>query len=91
MDSALLPIYLFADSQLLFWGNRGNLFLKSVTDQVKHPSAKAAYIGASNGDNPQFYSIFEAAMDSVNILDRRMVLSSFSSEDESLMKPISSF
>jgi len=85
MDSPLQPIYLFADSQLLFWSHQGNLFLKSITEQVSQPSLKAAYVGAANGDDPQFYSIFEAAMQGVDIHDRKMILSSFSSEDESFI------
>lgn len=85
MSSPLQPIYLFADSQLLFWRDQGTLFLQSMIEQIRHLSPKAAYIGASNGDDPQFYSIFEAAMESVDIRDCRMILSSFSSEDESFV------
>jgi hypothetical protein len=33
----------------------------------------AAYIGASNGDRPEFYGIFEAAVDAIGITDRRMI------------------
>lgn len=85
MSSPLQPIYLFADSQLLFWKNQNGLFLQSMRERVGHHSPKAAYIGASNGDDPQFYSIFEAAMESVDIRDCRMILSSFSPEDESFV------
>jgi cyanophycinase len=86
MESPLQPIYLFADSQLLFWRDQGTPFLQSIIEQVKHPSPRAAYVGASNGDDPQFYSIFEAAMESVDIPDRRMILSSFSPEDEAFIR-----
>ena len=79
------PIYLFADSQLLFWNNEGTLFLDSIRKLIVSPSPKAAYIGASNGDEPQFYSIFEAAMEGVGIHDCRMILSSFSAGDESFV------
>jgi cyanophycinase len=82
----LKPIYLLADSQLLFWNDRGTPFLQTVKGFVGQPSPKAAYIGASNGDDPQFYSIFEAAMDTVEIQDRRMIRSSFSPDDESFVK-----
>jgi peptidase E len=85
MDFALQPIYLFADSQLLFWNPGGGLFLNSVRGQIDRAAPKAAYLGASNGDDPRFYSIFEAAMGSVGIRDCRMVLSSFSSADESFL------
>ena len=42
-------------------------------------------MGASNGDDPQFYSIFEAAMQAVDIRDCRMILSSFPPADESFV------
>jgi peptidase E len=79
------PIFLFADSSLLFWGEGGNLFLDSVRQLVTRASPKAAYIGASNGDKPEFYSIFEAAMDGIGVHDRRMILRSFSAEERSFL------
>lgn len=82
MDMPLQPIYLFADSQLLFWSNKGTLFLRSIRELILPTTPKAAYIGASNGDDPQFYSIFEAAMQNIGIWDCRMILSSFTSVDE---------
>jgi len=85
MDLLLQPIYLLADSQLLFWKLNGRLFLASIKERIPSPTPKAAYIGASNGDDPQFYSIFEAAMEGIGIRDCRMILSSFSSIDESFV------
>lgn len=85
MDPTVQPIYLFADSQLLFWIDKGTLFLDSIRELIASPSPKAAYIGASNGDDPRFYSIFEAAMENVGIRDCRMILSSFPSADESFL------
>jgi hypothetical protein len=79
------PIYLFADSQLLFWGEGGELFLNSIRRLVGRDSPQAAYVGASNGDAPEFYSIFEAAMDGVGVRRRRMILRSFSAEDQSFL------
>ena len=84
-DLPLQPIYLFADSQLLFWRNNGTLFLDSIRGRIDSNSPRAAYIGASNGDDPQFYSIFEAAMEGIGIQDCRMILSSFTSIDESFV------
>lgn len=85
MDMPLQPIYLFADSQLLFWRNKGTLFLDAIRELIVPAAPKAAYIGASNGDDPQFYSIFEAAMGNIGIRDCRMILSSFTSIDELFM------
>lgn len=79
------PIYLFADSQLLFWREGGELFINSIRRLVKRDSPRAAYLGASNGDAPEFYSIFEAAMDGVGIYDRRMVRRSFPAEDHTFL------
>jgi cyanophycinase len=85
MDLATHPIYLFADSQLLFWKKKDILFLSSIKERMTRAAPRAAYIGASNGDDPQFYSIFEAAMEGIGVQDCRMILSSFSSGDESFI------
>lgn len=79
---SLRPIYLLADSQLLFWrDNDGTLLLDSSKTGVQAESAKASYLGASNGDDPAYYAIFEAAMEILGVTRRRMILSSFSTED----------
>lgn len=86
MNLTLQPIYLFADSRLLFRKEEsGVLFLDSIRRLLPVDSPKAAYIGASNGDAPEFYLIFEAAMDGIGIKDCRMIPSSFSAEDESFL------
>lgn len=79
------PIYLFADSQLLFWSEGGELFLDSIVRLVTRASPKAAYLGASNGDAPEYYSIFEAAMDGAGVCSRRMIPRSFEAEDRSFL------
>jgi peptidase E len=80
------PIYLFADSQLLFWREGNTLFLDSIRRLVMRDSPRAAYIGASNGDAPEFYSIFEAAMNGAGVHNCRMILRSFPAEDQSFLK-----
>jgi cyanophycinase-like exopeptidase len=80
LKSKRRPIYLFADSQPLFWRDGGNLFLDSVRRLVTRDSPAAAYIGASNGDAPEYYSIFEAAMAGAGVRDCRMISSSFPPE-----------
>ena len=72
------PIFLFADSQLLFWRENGQLVLDRL---VKHSGLKAAYIGASNGDAPDFYAIFVSAMEVAGITDCRMIPSALSEAD----------
>jgi hypothetical protein len=79
------PIYLFADSRLLFWRDGGNPFLDSIIRLVARDSPKAAYLGASNGDAPEYYSVFEAAMAGASVRNCRMVLRSFPPEDQSFL------
>jgi cyanophycinase-like exopeptidase len=81
------PLYLLADSQLLFWERRGRLLLDAAVDGLARDTPlSAAYIGASNGDRPEFYGIFEAAVDAVGIADRRMIDSSFGPDDRSFLE-----
>jgi len=79
--SAVKPVFLLADSQLLFWQKDGELYLKTILQHVASSSPKAAYIGASNGDIPDFYHIFVAAMKGIGITDCQMI-SSDASQDE---------
>lgn len=81
MSSQPKPIYLLADSQLLFLRTDGSLYLDSIRNLIEAASPKAAYIGASNGDRPEFYSVFAAAMEGMDIHDCSMVSSDFSSEE----------
>ena len=75
------PVYLLADSQLLFWREGDRSFLEEVREALGKPTPKAAYLGASNGDEPEFYDIFVAAMDGISVFDTRMVPTSPSAED----------
>ncbi|OMC30924.1 Type 1 glutamine amidotransferase-like domain-containing protein [Mycobacterium colombiense] len=78
------PLYLLADSQLLFWKRDDKPLLETAVEQGE--ALSAAYVGASNGDRPEFYEIFEAAMDAVGITDRRMIGSSFGPDDRSFLE-----
>ena len=70
---SIKPLYLLADSQLLFLRETEPAFIERVREAVDSAEPKAAYLGASNGDDPAFYSIFEAAMQAIGISQRRMV------------------
>jgi len=74
-------IYLLADSQLLFWQHDGKLFIENIRSAAPHDSPKAAYVGAANGDNPDYYSLFLAAMDGIGIRQCRMIPTSLSTDD----------
>ncbi len=82
-QARLRPIYLLADSRLLFESRAdGSRFLDDIVSNagVKKPSV--AYIGASNGDNPDFYhGIFSPAFESADVGERRMIVSRPSAED----------
>lgn len=83
----LQPLYLLADSQLLFWRREGRLLLEAALDGLAPNSPiQAAYIGASNGDRVEYYGIFEAAMDAVGITHRRMIDSSFGADDRAFLR-----
>jgi cyanophycinase len=81
----LKPIYLFADSQLLFWKNEDGLFLDSVRNLLERHQPKAAYIGASNGDDPAFYSLFQGAMEGIGVRDCCMINSQLSEGEGSFL------
>jgi cyanophycinase len=78
------PAYLFADSQLLFWQEQAQPFLARVRQHCR-AAPRAAYIGASNGDRAEFYSLFVAAMQGIGIEDCCMIRSSLPPEDASLL------
>jgi peptidase E len=78
------PIFLLADSQLLF-SRKEEQFFSYLLDSLKEArdkgELKGAYIGASNGDNPEFYQIFVSACQIMDISDCRMIPSTPSEED----------
>jgi cyanophycinase len=80
------PVYLFSDSQLLFWKPDGIFFFNSIIEGLQNDSLKAAYIGASNNDLPEFYDLFVAAMENIGIRNCRMIHSTFSKEDQGFLE-----
>lgn len=54
---------LCADSQLLFWRDGGRPFLARVAESLNVSEQSACYIGAANGDQPEYYELFQAAME----------------------------
>src|SRR3954451_20193187 len=85
MASMIKPIFLLADSQLLFWHDEGGSLLERarglIDEEEPGKEIRAAYIGASNGDAREFYDLFVAAMDSVGIKTTRQIPADPSSED----------
>ena len=71
----LKSIFLLADSQLLFRRENGQLLLERVVKPTARDRLKAAYVGASNGDHPDFYALFVSAMEGGGISDCAMITS----------------
>jgi peptidase E len=86
MNSLLRPIYLLADSQLLFWKENGNSFMASIKALLAKEKPTAAYIGASNGDLLEFYRLFEGVMAEAGIVDCRMIRASFQEDDAQFLE-----
>jgi peptidase E len=88
--TTIKPIYLFADSQLLFWRVENRLFLQDLRDLLDEeeplPDPKAAYLGASNGDAPEFYELFRAAMEAIGIRTCRQILSEPDAADRDFLR-----
>jgi peptidase E len=67
------PLFLLADSQLLFGMDEEGPFMDRVAACTGPAAPRAAYLGASNGDNPDFYSIFLAAMEAIGPAECRLI------------------
>ncbi|HEV2987147.1 MAG TPA: Type 1 glutamine amidotransferase-like domain-containing protein [Candidatus Angelobacter sp.] len=78
---SIKPLYLLADSQLLFLREGEHSFTARIREAMDSSEPKAAYLGASNGDDPAFYSIFEAAMEPIGVSQRRMIPTNPSKDD----------
>lgn len=98
MSTSLKPIFLLADSQLLFWRDeegkrfldRARVLIDADTDADTDADVaaggagrapKAAYLGASNGDLPEYYELFLGAMAEIGIRDCRQIPSQPGAED----------
>lgn len=65
MSAKRKPLFLLADSQPLF-RNDSDTLLPALQESLlvsKSNITRAAYIGASKGDAPEFVELFVAAMD----------------------------
>ena len=82
-DLPLRPIYLFADSQLLFWKPNGrDTLLRQIVEKLDKADVRAAYVGASNEDRPEFFELFQAAASEAGVSRCDFVHSRFAVVDE---------
>jgi hypothetical protein len=75
------PLYLLADSQIFFWKDDSGSLARRIRADLDTINPSAAYLGASNGDQPEFYSLFVAAMEMMEVSTCRLVPSRPSRED----------
>jgi peptidase E len=81
----LQPVYLLADSQLLFWSDERGHFVERIAEGLPMRAPRAAYVGASNGDNPDHYTIFLAAMEALGPSDCRLIHARPTTGDEAFL------
>lgn len=77
----ITPLYLLADSQLLFLRDADNALTGRIRENLPSSDPKAAYIGASNDDRAEFYELFVAAMDLIEVSNCRHVPIRLANED----------
>jgi hypothetical protein len=79
------PLYLLADSQLLFLEQDSNGLTRRLKDELPE-NPKAAYIGASNNNQSEFYELFLAAMELIDIKDCRMIPEQLTENDRRFLE-----
>jgi hypothetical protein len=79
------PLFLLADSQLLFWADEDGHFIDRIAAYTGPGAPWAAYLGASNGDDPDFYGLFVAAMEGIGPAECRMIPAEPSDEDRAFL------
>lgn len=81
------PLYLLADSALLFQKDANGIpALHSILNHLDHPNPLAVYVGASNGDLPEFYEIFQAGMQNLGIHRCAHVRAEFTNSDRDALE-----
>jgi peptidase E len=91
---SIKPIFLFADSQILFWRDLEELFLqrlrRTIEEDENRPKGEitAAYLGASNGNKAEFYDIFVAAMNQIGITECRHIKSKPTADDYAFLRTV---
>lgn len=81
-------LFLLGDSQPLFHSGSGALIpvLQESLQVSERNVTKAAYIGAANGDAPEFFELFVGAMSHINLHESRMIRAEFGSDDRAFLE-----
>jgi peptidase E len=83
VSDQIKPILLLADSQAFFRKDDKNRpLLHELINSIEPEFCNAVYIGASNGDAPEFYEIFELAMDGLGVKNCKQIFSEFNEADQ---------
>jgi cyanophycinase len=80
------PLYLLADSQLLFWRGPSGPFLSGIVKASDLSAPRIAYIGASNGDSAEAHSIFAAAVSELTSASTHHVRAAYSAPDREFLE-----
>lgn len=88
--ATIKPILLLADSQLLFHRDETGSFLEQrvrtlLDEEEPLADPKAAYLGASNGDAPEFFELFQSAMATIGIRTCRLIPTEPSATDRDFL------
>jgi cyanophycinase len=81
-------LYLLADSQLLFLEQGSNALTSRLKEDLPE-NPKAAYIGASNKNQAEFYDLFLAAMELIAVKDCRMIPEQLADADRGFLEEAS--
>jgi hypothetical protein len=77
------PVYLLADSQLLFARNNKFPFLPQIAGESQQICA--AYIGVNNSDRPEYYDMFVSAMAGFGIDNCPFISMRFTEDDQAAL------
>ncbi len=86
MSQETKPVFLLADSQLLFWKENGKYFLERLRPHLPEAGVTAAYIGASNNDDPVFFGLFKSAMQLIGVEDCYQIHSRYLPEEQEILR-----
>ncbi len=84
--SGIKPLYLLADSRLLFSSPGGQPLFSPALNGKDYSEIKAAYIGVANDDDPVFYEMFVAAMNNLSITNCMQITSRFADKERRFLQ-----
>lgn len=89
MSDVRKSLYLLADSQLLFCNHSNSRLLEILRIDLRIndvQTVKAAYLGASNKDNKEYFELFVAAMDNIGSHSSKQIFSEPTNDEINFVK-----